>query len=208
MKISMVWLLAAFAWAQDSAATLARILESKGTISPAELTQVESAADRTKALADLLQQKGVLSASELARVGSGPAVSPSPAERSPTHLPVTFYGTLLFNAFYNDAAVNITDIPLFALKQGSDALGNDKTFGMTARQSRLGLRFDDPANLAGGKLMGDLEVDFLGGSAPFGNGVNMDLIRLRLAYGRLDWSHFALEAGQDWAVFAPLNPTS
>jgi hypothetical protein len=36
----------------------------------------------------------------------------------------------------------------------------------------------------------------------------MDLLRLRLAFGRLDWEHFSLEAGQDWAIFAPLNPTS
>jgi hypothetical protein len=31
---------------------------------------------------------------------------------------------------------------------------------------------------------------------------------LRLAYGRLDWTHFSLEAGQDWTIFSPLNPTS
>src|SRR5207248_2535858 len=40
------------------------------------------------------------------------------------------------------------------------------------------------------------------------NGINMDLIRLRLAYGRMDWKNFSLEAGQDWSVFAPLNPTT
>jgi hypothetical protein len=36
----------------------------------------------------------------------------------------------------------------------------------------------------------------------------MDLVRLRLAYGRLDWKNTSIEAGQDWAVFSPLNPTS
>jgi hypothetical protein len=36
----------------------------------------------------------------------------------------------------------------------------------------------------------------------------MNLVRLRLAYGRMDWTHFSLEAGQDWTIFAPLNPTS
>ncbi len=53
-----------------------------------------------------------------------------------------------------------------------------------------------------------MELDLFGGSVPFANGVNMDLIRIRLAYGRLDWDHAAIEAGQDWAVFSPLNPTS
>jgi len=38
--------------------------------------------------------------------------------------------------------------------------------------------------------------------------MNMDIFRLRLAFGRLDWKHVAFEAGQDWSVFAPLNPTS
>jgi len=36
----------------------------------------------------------------------------------------------------------------------------------------------------------------------------MDLPRLRLALGRLDWKDYSLVAGQDWSVFAPLNPTS
>jgi len=36
----------------------------------------------------------------------------------------------------------------------------------------------------------------------------MDLPRLRLAFGRVDWNHVSIEAGQDWAVFSPLNPTS
>jgi hypothetical protein len=36
----------------------------------------------------------------------------------------------------------------------------------------------------------------------------MGLFRLRLAYGRLDWQNFAIEIGQDWSIFAPLNPAS
>src|SRR5262249_24404156 len=32
--------------------------------------------------------------------------------------------------------------------------------------------------------------------------------RIRLAYGRIDWKKNSLEAGQDWDVFAPLNPTT
>src|SRR5262249_20172640 len=116
--------------------------------------------------------------------------------------------TILLNAVYDTALMNITDIPLFTGKQGSDALGNDKSYSMTARQSRLGLRYDSDREIMGAKLTGVVEVDFFGGKAPFGNGIDMDLLRLRLAYGRLDWNKFSFEAGQDWAVFAPLNPTS
>src|SRR5260370_27329232 len=36
----------------------------------------------------------------------------------------------------------------------------------------------------------------------------MDLFRVRLAFGRLDWENFSLVAGQDWSIFAPLNPTT
>ena len=136
-----------------------------------------------------------------------PAPEAAPPVTSQSRFPVTVYGTLLLNAFYDTALTNIQDIPLFAGKQGSDTLGNDKSFGMTARQSRIGMRYQGPT-IAGARISGQAEVDFLGGKAAFGNGVNMDLLRLRLAFGRLDWKNFSLEAGQDWAVFAPLNPTT
>jgi hypothetical protein len=117
------------------------------------------------------------------------------------------YGTVLFNASYNTASTNIQDLPLFASKQGSDPSGGDKNFDMTARETRIGLRFQH-ANVAGARLSGQFEFDLFGGKTPLGNGIDMDLFRLRLAFGRLDWKHIAFEAGQDWSVFAPLNPTS
>ncbi len=221
----------------DPAVTLARILAEKGSISKAELSTVESAAGnaRVDALATILRGKGLLNDAELAQVStprenpSGKAVQPAPvlaqaarpsaASQPPAtttadvpvtthrHIPLTLYGTVLFNAFYNTAPNNIEDVPLFVSKQGSDPTGGDKNFGMTARQTRLGLRLQE-TNVAGAKLTGQFEFDLFGGQADFTNGANMDLFRLRLAYGRLDWSHWAFEAGQDWAVFAPLNPTS
>lgn len=51
-------------------------------------------------------------------------------------------------------------------------------------------------------------MDAYSATAPFPDGANMGLFRLRLAYGRLDWSNVALEVGQDWSIFAPLNPSS
>jgi hypothetical protein len=86
--------------------------------------------------------------------------------------------------------------------------GNDKSFGITARQSRIGLRYTGPQIAGGARISGQAEIDFLGGKAAFGNGINMDLVRLRLAFGRLDWNNVAFQAGQDCSVFAPLNPTS
>jgi hypothetical protein len=218
-------------FAQDTTDTLVRLLAAKGTISPAELAQIEGAAsgDRVGVLADILQQKGILTSKEIAKlrpqspaatlaqqsvvqktstVQSPSTQSAAPPVVSQSHFPITVYGTLLFNSAYDTASMNITDIPLFTGKQGSDALGNDKTFAMTARQTRLGLRYQSETEIAGARLSGQVEMDLLGGKAPFGNGVNMDLLRLRLAFGRLDWKNFSLEAGQDWSIFAPLNPTS
>src|SRR5258706_625246 len=67
--------------ASDPASTLARILAEKGTISAAELSQVESAAagERVDRLAAILQQKGILTGAELARLsGSESAGPPAP----------------------------------------------------------------------------------------------------------------------------------
>jgi hypothetical protein len=119
----------------------------------------------------------------------------------------TLYGTALVNAFFDTSLTNNEDIPLFAGKQGSGTQGSDKSFAMTARQSRFGLRLQGP-DVMGAKVSGQVEVDFFGGKAALSNGIDMDLLRLRIALGRLDWTNFSLVAGQDWSIFAPLNPTS
>jgi hypothetical protein len=217
----------------DPTVVLAQILGAKGTITAAEVASVGGAAatGRMSILTSILQRKGLLDESDIAQVRNGTRVStptiaqapaPQPAAlRSPTgasatvDIPVTtkeqvavsLYGTLLLNAFYNTAATNIQDIPLAATKQGSDPTGGDKNFGMTARQTRIGLRLHK-ANVARATLSGEFEFDLLGGKTPLANGINMDIFRLRLAYGRLDWQHAAFEAGQDWSIFSPLNPTS
>jgi len=226
--------------ASDPASLLAHILAEKGTISAAELSQVESAAagERVDRLAAILQQKGILTGTELARLSvpgnevadppatvmagtralDAPAGSPpaqtthrttpaAPPVVAQSKVPVTIYGTLLLSSFYNTAGTNNQDIPLFTTKQGSDPSGGDKNFGMTARQSRLGLRYQG-TQVGNANISGLFEIDLMGGKAGFANGIDMDMFRLRLAYGRLDWQKFSIEAGQDWSVFSPLNPTS
>jgi len=215
----------------DQTLELAKILAQKGTISAVELAQIQSATNKLSLLANILRDRGLLSADEYARVShsaenpqgrlllaSAPvtpppqaaAEKPAPSKGevlTQSGFPLEVYGTLLLNATYNTALTNLEDIPLFAGKQGSDLTGADKNFAMTARQSRLGFRLRG-GEVAGAKLAGQVEIDFLGGKAAFANGIDMDLPRLRLAYGKLDWKKWSFEAGQDWAVFAPLNPTS
>lgn len=236
--VTVVGYVCAVAWAADGpsdpAVSLAQILVAKGTITAADLATVTAASGsaRVSTLASILQRKGVLTDAEIAQVWNGPGASqsaqmaqaaPRPSAAAPaapnsaalTNLPVithghstvSLYGTLLMNAVYNTAPTNIEDVPLYVGKQGSAPAGGDKNFAMTARQTRLGLRFQGP-EVAGAELSGQFEFDLFGGKTPLANGVDMDLFRLRLAYGRLDWKHIAFEAGQDWGVFSPLNPTS
>lgn len=78
MKIAIVlFAISVLACAEDGASVLARILAEKGTISAAELAQVESAApgEQLKILATLLEQKGVLTSIEVARLYGPPAPS-------------------------------------------------------------------------------------------------------------------------------------
>jgi hypothetical protein len=216
-----IWLSAASA--QQSAQVLAGILEEKGVLSAAEGRRVREAGpnDAVAVIAGILRDKGILSGTDLARAGlpapaqvvaavpvpSAPVTMAAPPVTAQSKFPVTLYGTLLLNAFSNTSLNNNEDVPLFAGKQGSDPTGGDKNFGMTVRQSRFGLRYNGPT-VAGAKISGVLELDLFGGAATLPNGVGFDVIRERLAYGRLDWKNFSLVAGQDWSVFAPLNPTS
>jgi hypothetical protein len=196
----------------DRVVLLEDILQQKGILTSSDVARLGpqapggniSASQLAPAAAVAVQQSPVPRTTT-----AGPTTRPdAPPVTAESHFPVTVYGTLLLNSAFDTASMNITDIPLFTGKQGSDALGDDKAFAMTARQSRFGLRYQSQSDVAGARLSGQVEVDFLGGKAPFGNGVNMDLLRLRLAFGRLDWKNFSFEAGQDWSIFAPLNPTS
>lgn len=200
----------------NRAVVLASILADKGVLSAADLAQVKDAGGPKQAAATTPPKQAAPAPPVVdpltpplppPRPPGPPKVGNGPDVVADTKAKVSIYGTILLNAFSNTSLVNILDIPLFAGKQGTGLPGDDKTFGMTARQSRLGLKFQ-ARDVVGAKATGQVEIDFLGGKAAFTNGINMDLVRLRLAYGRLDWSHWAFEAGQDWSVFAPLNPTT
>src|SRR5215813_503938 len=122
-------------------------------------------------------------------------------------LPLKIYGNILFNANYVDRGANTIDIPLFPQKRTVSEDQDHQNFNATLRQTRFGLRYEGKI-FNDAKLTGVFEFDLLGGKPAFSNGVNFDIFRIRLAYGRIDWANDSIEAGQDWAVFSPLNPTS
>ena len=111
------------------------------------------------------------------------------------------YGTIYFNAFGNSGGTNNADDPLFATP------ANQGNVSMSVRQTRLGLKLEGP-NVNGAKTRGQIEADFFGGFPAVGVGENFGIVRLRLAFARLDWEKTSLEAGQDWTIFAPNNPVS
>jgi hypothetical protein len=126
---------------------------------------------------------------------------------STSKFPVKIYGSLLLSANHLDKGSNTIDIPLFAQPRGAAADQNHSNYNMTVRQSRFGLRYERNVS-QDARLSGVFEFDLLGGKPAFANGVDFDILRLRLAYGRVDWANDSLEAGQDWAIFSPLNPTT
>jgi len=121
--------------------------------------------------------------------------------------PLKIYGNILFNANYVDRGANTIDIPLFPQKRTVSEDQDHQNFNATLRQTRFGMRYEGSI-FDDAKLTGVFEFDLLGGKPAFANGVNFDIFRVRLAYGRVDWKKNSFEAGQDWAVFSPLNPTS
>ena len=124
---------------------------------------------------------------------------PPGIDLGPVH--ATPYGTIYFNAFGNSGGTNNADDPLFATPT------NQGNVSMSVRQSRLGLKLEGP-NIAGAKSRGQIEADFFGGFPAVSVGENFGIVRLRLAFVRLEWEKTSLALGQDWAIFAPNNPVS
>lgn len=138
---------------------------------------------------------------------AGVAAKQTESEKKPLGIEVgngirlTPYGTIYFNAFGNSGGTNNADVPIFATPTGS---GN---ISASVRQTRLGFRLEG-AKVGKAKLTGVFEGDFFGGFPSISIGENFGLFRVRLAYARLDWEKTTVTIGQDWMVFAPVNPVS
>jgi hypothetical protein len=208
----------AAAW-QDRVSVLAAILREKGVLDSADLAKLSFPAFNTdgQSLPQVIPgPSSQSSAAPTSVVASSPNAPSVPEQAKPEeaagvntgkHIPVTIYGTLLFNAGFDGAGLNLNDAGSVVDKPASSATATNHSFFETPRQTRLGIRLN-PTEVAGAQLTGAFEMDAYSAVAPFADGINMGLFRLRLAYGRMDWQNVALEIGQDWSIFAPLNPTS
>jgi hypothetical protein len=85
---------------------------------------------------------------------------------------------------------------------GGLTAGNHKEESLfTAKQSRFWLKVAGPA-LLGAKTNALIEADFYGGTSyPMSN--DMPNLRLRHAYGSMDWTNTQVLFGQFWDIFGP-----
>lgn len=115
-------------------------------------------------------------------------------------LPITLTGMVLFNSFLNGRASGGAEYPTTA------ALGNSSLAGgATLSQSVIGLKFQGPEVLGGGRLSGSMYFDTWGGTPS--NSLN-HLIRLRTATIEIDWKNTTIVAGQDKPIISPREPNS
>lgn len=175
--------------------------------------ELAAARERLDSLEQKLQR---VNAPSVAPAAPAPAQKPlreeaaKPAERLSVRLGsaarATFYGQIYANTFFNSGPVNFNDIPMFTVP-GTGALAGRGSLGVAARQTRFGLRLDE-MRIGTAKATATIEADFFGGFPNVGTGENFALPRLRLANLRFDWGKTSVLVGQDWVIFAPLNPQS
>jgi hypothetical protein len=115
------------------------------------------------------------------------------------------HGIVLMNAFRNVGGSDDLDFPSYSqlVPPGSPQV----TLGATLRQSEIGFEIFGP-NIAGARTSADVQLDFAGGFARTGNGVDFGIVRVQNANLRFDWEKTSIVAGQDSLFISPLSPTS
>ena len=115
------------------------------------------------------------------------------------------HGIVLMNAFRNVGGSDNLDFPNYS--QAPPPGSPQATLGATLRQSEIGFEIFGP-NVGGARTSADVQLDFAGGFARTGNGVDFGIVRLQTANLRFDWGNTAVVAGQDSLFISPLSPTS
>jgi hypothetical protein len=119
----------------------------------------------------------------------------TPAAAQHPDIQAEVHGMVLLNAFANSDAVNNSDVPQFVLPPPPPGGLPPSGAGATMRQSRVEVRAS-VAEFAGGRLAGELDVDFFGGQQPSTGGRTFPLIRLRRAFAEFTRGRLAVFAGQ------------
>ena len=109
--------------------------------------------------------------------------------------PIRFAGMALFNSFINSKQSGGTDYPVTAAPTG---VGHS---GATLRQTILGLEFEGPQAIFGGKVRGSVYMDFASGGAAFN-------AHLRTASIEVNWKDRSVAVGLEKPIFNPREPSS
>ncbi len=120
---------------------------------------------------------------------------------------LAFSGTILFNGWYTGGKTNNADIPQFVVRETpADSLGTDAV-GATLRQTRMRAHLFW-ADVAGGELRAEIDVDFYGGQPQANSGKIFSVLRLRRAIAELRWDRGSVLVGQEVPLIAEFNPSS
>jgi hypothetical protein len=112
--------------------------------------------------------------------------------------PIRVTGMALFNGFLNSKGSGGQQYPVFAWP-GSVASGGGSFY-----QTTIGLDYSGPQIFGGGKVHGNVYMDFAGGT-----GAPLDLgFRLRTGEIEIDWADRNIMAGVESPIFAPRQPAS
>lgn len=122
------------------------------------------------------------------------------AGQSATAAVPTFYGYIKLDASLDSAKTDAGDYAYIVLPYAEG--DEDSEFNMTAKQTRLGMKFAAPEG-EDVDASGCIEFDFYGGGAE-----NKPNPMLRHAYLMMKFDAFEILAGQTSDVISPLNPTT
>jgi len=112
--------------------------------------------------------------------------------------PIRVTGMALFNGFLNSKGSGGQEYPVFAWP------GRLASGGGSFYQTTIGLDYTGPQAFLGGKVHGNVYMDFAGGTgAPLDFG-----FRLRTGEIEIDWADRSIMAGLESPIFAPRQPAS
>lgn len=192
------WILALLA----SGATLLAATEP----SPAEiLREIRELRARLAVLETMVQdQTGETPAvvPALAPVAATPAPAaplPHPAEMVSVAKPrISIYGYLKADAFYESRDTYVDALPFWVLADSATGDNTDGEFGLTAKETRLGIKIDGGDTL-GGHVRGQYEFDFYGNLGL--NSHHAYSPRTRHAFVEWTSGDWSVLAGQTWETY-------
>jgi hypothetical protein len=134
-------------------------------------------------------------------------VMAAPVSAQRPDLEAELHGLVLVNGFANSEDVNNSDVPQFALPPRPPGGLPSSAAGGTVRQSRLQVRAT-VSEFAGGRLSGNLDVDFFGGQQPSTGGRTFPLLRIRRAFAEFTRGRLGVLVGQEAPPIVEINPSS